>query len=124
MEGPEAICNGSQGIIVDFVRGFPLVEFNNKVRRVMGRHSWASETFPGVAVTQVPLILAWAITIHKSQGATLDVAEIDIGSGIFECGQTYVALSRLKSLDGLYLQSFNPGKILVNKTVKQFYSQF
>ena len=124
MEGPEAICNGSQGIIVDFVRGFPLVEFNNKVRRVMGRHSWASETIPGVAVTQVPLILAWAITIHKSQGATLDVAEIDIGSGIFECGQTYVALSRLKSLDGLYLQSFNPGKILVNKTVKQFYSQF
>ena len=38
MEGPEAICNGSQGIIVDFVKGFPLVEFNNKVRRVMGRH--------------------------------------------------------------------------------------
>ena len=66
MEGPEAICNGSQGIIVDFVKGFPLVEFNNKVRRVMGRHSWASETIPGVAVTQVPLILAWAITIHKN----------------------------------------------------------
>ena len=123
MEGPEAICNGSQGIIVDFVRGLPLVEFNNKVRRVMGRHSWASETIPGVAVTQVPLILAWAITIHKSQGATLDVAEIDIGSGIFECGQTYVALSRLKSLDGLYLKSFNPGKILVNKSVKEFYGR-
>lgn len=122
MEGPEAICNGSQGIIVDFVRGFPLVEFNNRVRRVMGRHSWASESIPGVAVAQVPLILAWAITIHKSQGATLDVAEMDIGSGIFECGQTYVALSRLKSLDGLYLQSFNPSRILVNRAVKEFYT--
>ena len=122
MEGPEAICNGSQGIVVDFVRGLPLVEFNNRVRRVMGRHSWASENIPGVAVTQVPLILAWAITIHKSQGATLDVAEIDIGSGIFECGQTYVALSRLKSLDGLYLQSFNPGRIFVNRVVREYYA--
>ena len=65
--------------------------------------------------------MAWALTIHKSQGSTLDVAEIDVGSGIFECGQTYVALSRVKSLEGLYLKSFDVSKIKINKKVKDFY---
>jgi ATP-dependent exoDNAse (exonuclease V) alpha subunit len=69
----------------------------------------------------VPLSLAWALTIHKSQGSTLDVAEIDAGSGIFECGQTYVALSRVKSLEGLYLQSFDVKKVRINKKVQEFY---
>ena len=68
-------------------------------------------------------MLAWAITIHKSQGSTLDLAEIDVGSNIFESGQTYVALSRVKELSGLYLKSFNPQKIKVNKKVKKFYQE-
>ena len=66
--------------------------------------------------------LAYAITIHKSQGSTLDVAEIDAGSSIFECGQTYVALSRVKSLEGLYLTSFDVNKIKINKKVHDFYA--
>ena len=69
----------------------------------------------------MPLILAWAITIHKSQGASLDMAEIDVGAGIFECGQTYVALSRLRKMDGLYLKSFDPSKIIINTKVRSFY---
>jgi hypothetical protein len=52
---------------------------------------------------------------------TLDVAEIDAGSNIFECGQTYVALSRVKSLHGLYLTSFDASRIRINKKVKEFY---
>jgi ATP-dependent DNA helicase PIF1 len=87
----------------------------------MLRHFWASEKIPGIGVSQIPLILAWALTIHKSQGATMDAAEIDVGSSIFECGQTYVALSRVKSLDGLYLTSFDVKKIRINKKVKDFY---
>jgi hypothetical protein len=51
----------------------------------------------------------------------LDTAEIDIGSGIFECGQTYVALSRVKNLDGLYLSSFDSTKIKIHKKVKKYY---
>ena len=81
-----------------------------------------SEKIPGVGVSQIPLILAWAITIHKSQGATLDAAEIDIGSNIFEGGQTYVALSRVKSLEGLYLTSYDVSKIKTKISVKNFYN--
>lgn len=87
----------------------------------MNYHVWNSENIPGIGVSQVPLILAWALTIHKSQGSTLESAEIDAGKGIFECGQTYVALSRVKSLEGLYLTSFDVSRITINKKVRDFY---
>ena len=116
------LCNGSQGIITKISdNGFPFVKYNNGSSIEMGRHNWISDKIPGIGVSQIPLVLSWAITIHKSQGATLDSAEIDVGSGIFECGQTYVALSRVKSLNGLYLKSFDPSRILINKKVKIFY---
>ena len=123
MEGPYPIVNGSQGIIVDFINDLPLVQFRDGQKRIIGKHSWNSETIEGVSVQQIPLIHAWAITIHKAQGVTLEIAQIDAGCSIFECGQTYVALSRVKSLEGLYLNALNPGKIKVNKKVKEFYSQ-
>jgi ATP-dependent DNA helicase PIF1 len=63
------------------------------------------------------------MTIHKIQGATLSMAEVDIGSSIFECGQTYVALSRVQSLKGLYLTAFNHSKIFVNNKVRDFYKK-
>jgi ATP-dependent DNA helicase PIF1 len=122
MESAEPIVNGSQGIIIDFVNNLPLVQFNNGARRTVGYHTWSSETYPSIGVKQIPLIYAWAITIHKAQGVSLDMAQIDAGSNIFECGQTYVALSRIKSLDGLYLTAFNPQKIKVNKKVQEFYA--
>jgi len=123
MEGPIPICNGSQGIIKEFdkVDGYPIVLFNNGIERKITTHIWKSETIPDVAIEQVPLILAWALTIHKSQGTTLDLAEIDVGNRVFECGQTYVALSRVKSLEGLYLKSFDPFKIKINSKVKEYY---
>jgi len=68
-------------------------------------------------------MLAWALTIHKIQGATLAMADIDVGTNIFEYGQTYVALSRVQSLDGLYLTAFNPGRIRANESVRAFYGQ-
>ena len=121
------ICNGSQGIVVGFTESkdikVPIVKFTNGVKMAINYHVWPSDNIPGIGVAQIPLILSWALTIHKSQGATLDIAEIDAGSGIFECGQTYVALSRVKSLEGLYLTALNVGKIKVNKKVQEFYSQ-
>lgn len=117
------ICNGSQGIITSYceISGCPKVKYNNGVEMVMVNHVWSSDKIPGIGVSQVPLILSWALTIHKSQGATLDAAEIDAGTGIFECGQTYVALSRVKSLNGLYLKAFDTSRIRVNKKVKEYY---
>ena len=119
-----SICNGSQGIITNFDEntGYPVVKFNNGVTRVMAINTWESEEYPGISVQQIPLILSWAITIHKAQGATIEMAEIDVGSSIFAAGQTYVALSRVVSLDGLYLRNFDYSKIKVNKKVKNFYN--
>jgi len=70
---------------------------------------------------QFPLRLAWAVTIHKSQGKTYDRAIIDLGGGAFAPGQTYVALSRLTSLDGLYLsRPLRPSDIRVDQDVRRF----
>tara|TARA_B110000114_G_C15090755_1_gene398478 strand:+ start:591 stop:1901 length:1311 start_codon:yes stop_codon:yes gene_type:complete len=117
------ICNGSRGVVTSFCQktNNPIVKFNDGPEICILKHVWVNERKPEIAIEQLPLVLAWAITIHKSQGCTLDVAEIDIGTGIFECGQTYVALSRVKSLQGLYLTSFDYTKIKVNRKVIDFY---
>jgi ATP-dependent exoDNAse (exonuclease V) alpha subunit len=122
LDNGDMICNGSQGIVVRIQeQGLPVIRYRNTYEMTMCYHIWASETIPGVGVSQIPLILAWALTIHKAQGSTLEIAEVDAGSGIFECGQTYVALSRVKSLEGLYLSSFDAKRIRINKKVQEFY---
>jgi ATP-dependent DNA helicase PIF1 len=124
------ICNGSQGVIVRMVENpagttqpLPVVRFNNGLEMTVNYHTWLSENIPGIGVSQIPLILSWAITIHKSQGATLERCIIDIGSGVFEAGQSYVALSRIKSLEGMSIMSYDVTKIKVNKRVKTFYGE-
>jgi ATP-dependent DNA helicase PIF1 len=122
LDNGDILCNGAQGIIVDIsLQGLPIVKYKNGYQMTMSYHIWPSELIPGIGVSQVPLILAWALTIHKAQGSTLDIAEVDAGSGIFECGQTYVALSRVKSLEGLYLCSFDAKRVRINKKVQDFY---
>ena len=122
LDNGDILCNGARGIIVDMsIQGLPIVKYNSGYQMTMVYHIWSSELIPGIGVSQIPLILAWALTIHNSQGSTLDIAEVDAGSQIFECGQTYVALSRVKSLEGLYLQSFDVTKIRINKKVQEFY---
>ena len=115
------ICNGSQGVVAELSRGGPLVLFDNGVRKQIKYVYVHSDEFPTIAVGHIPLCLSWAITIHKMQGATLAAAEMDLGASIFEYGQIYVALSRIKSLDGLYLSAFDASKIRANPTVTEFY---
>lgn len=122
----DGICNGSIGIIDSFytnTNGFmlPIVIFSNGIVKKIPVHYWQSDDYPNLAIGQVPLCLAWAITIHKSQGCTMERAQIDIGTKIFECGQTYVGISRVKTLEGLYISGFSPYRITVNEHVKAFY---
>ncbi|WP_298909147.1 AAA family ATPase [uncultured Psychrobacter sp.] len=87
----------------------PVVRLNSGREVIAEPEEWIIEDETGdvlASYEQVPLCLAWAITIHKSQGMTLDAAEIDL-SRTFELGQGYVALSRLKSLAGLQLLGMN-----------------
>ena len=72
---------------------------------------------------QIPLRLAWAVTIHKSQGQTYDEVQRDMGRGAFSPGQTYVALSRVRSLEGLYLtRPINMRDVMVDSDVVRFMS--
>jgi len=121
------ICNGSQGVIVDFVQSatlgtrFPIVRFLNGITMQISPKVYQHGDYPRIGIEQLPLRLAWAFTIHKSQGITLEIAEMDLGSNVFEYGQSYVGLSRVRSIEGLYLSGFNPQKIKTNPTVTEFY---
>jgi ATP-dependent exoDNAse (exonuclease V) alpha subunit len=105
--------NGTLGEVVGFVEEqgqlLPKVKLRDGLRLIVAPETWSIEN-DGAKVlasyTQIPLCLAWAITVHKSQGMTLEAAEMDL-SQTFEKGQGYVALSRLKSLDGLRLLGIN-----------------
>ena len=117
------LVNGSRGVVVGFQEkdGAPVVEFLNGSRLPVSQHKWEIPGYPGVFRTQYPLRLAWACTIHKAQGSTVDSALIDIGLNTFEYGQAYVALSRVKSLESLYIHDLNPKAFLLNPKVAAFY---
>jgi ATP-dependent DNA helicase PIF1 len=114
--------NGSRGVITGFTEArLPIVQFKNGEPVTIDKHSWESNEKLGLTRKQIPLRLAYAITIHKAQGATLDSALIDIGRSTFEAGQAYVALSRVKSLEGLYIWDIDPLAFRTHPKVSQFY---
>ncbi|MFA6994987.1 MAG: PIF1 family DEAD/DEAH box helicase [Patescibacteria group bacterium] len=101
--------NGSMGIVIGFEENnFPLVRLKTGEEILVTPDSWTIDDEQRILakINQLPLRLAWAITVHKSQGMTLQSAEIDL-SRSFGFGMGYVALSRLTSLEGLYLLGIN-----------------
>ncbi len=114
--------NGSLGVIIDFEPGteYPVVEFKNGRVVTMSPDTW--ELRDGdkkrASITQIPLRLAWAITVHKSQGMTLDAARIDLRKAFVE-GMGYVALSRVKNLNNLYLSGINQMALRVSDDAQQ-----
>jgi len=114
--------NGSLGVVVGFMPGnnYPIIKFNNGNELAVFPESW--ELRDGdkklASVTQVPLRLAWAITIHKAQGMTLDGAVIDLRKAFVE-GMGYVALSRLKNLDSLFLKGINNVALTTSQVAKE-----
>jgi len=110
--------NGSLGKVITYNDdGYPVIQLNNGAHIVAEPEDWRIEDETGkllVSYQQVPLRLAWAITVHKSQGMTLDSAVMDL-SNTFEKGQGYVALSRIKGLEGLQLNGFNTTTLEVDQ---------
>lgn len=122
LEPETGLVNGSRGVITDFAPdGSPVVKFL-KSTVVIRPHKWEADgKDSGLAREQIPLKLAYAITIHKAQGASLDCALVDVGPATFEYGQAYVALSRARSLDALYIHDIDPGAFRAHPKVKAFY---
>ena len=117
------LCNGSRGVVTKFIDENPIVRFLNGEERVIMQDIWDVEENDKhvLRATQIPLKVAYAISIHKSQGDSLDYAEIDL-SDIFECGQAYVALSRIKSLEGLSIIDVDYDKIKSHPKALEFYN--
>jgi ATP-dependent DNA helicase PIF1 len=113
----DRFVNGTLGIVEGFDPddGFPVVRTRRGSRIVAEPAKWKIDEAgrERASITQVPLRLAWAMTVHKSQGMSLDAAVIDL-SRAFEYGQGYVALSRLRSLAGLHLLGLNERALRVH----------
>ena len=123
------IVNGSRGVVIGFDESdLPVVQFKNGVARTIGYHGYEiteihnRKTRIIGTIYQIPLKLAYAVTVHKSQGMTLDCAIVDLG-GVFEYGQAYVALSRVKDVKGLLVYNATPGSFKANPKALTFYEK-
>ncbi|XP_056912691.1 ATP-dependent DNA helicase PIF1 [Takifugu flavidus] len=118
------LVNGARGVVVAFEsgkNGLPRVRFLCGVTEVLKPERWVFKSGGGIHLSrqQLPLKLAWAISIHKSQGMTLDCVEISLAR-VFESGQAYVALSRARSLEGLRVMDFDPQVVRADPDVLAF----
>jgi len=116
------LCNGSRGIVIDFLNDIPIVKFLNGVELPITYFIWDIEDGDELILRliQIPLKIAYATTIHKSQGSSLDYVEIDL-TDIFDYGQAYVALSRVKKIEGLSIISIDYDKIVAHPIAVDFY---
>ncbi len=117
------IVNGSRGVIVKNDHEGPVVKFHNGEIVKFKPYFIKSEIIPELSIGGIPLIYAWAITIHKCQGATLDLCVVDLGKDVFEAGQAYVALSRVRNLKGLYITSLDIRAFKFRNSVLRFYEK-
>jgi ATP-dependent DNA helicase PIF1 len=119
------LINGSRGVVKNFTMdGLPVVTFLNGITMTIDYFNYSIEerSIEVCSYSQIPLILGWAITIHKSQGMTLDLVITDL-SNIFDYGQAYVTLSRVKNLNSLYITNILFSKIKCNPKVLEFYKK-
>lgn len=119
LDDANGIVNGTRGVVKELNKSYVLIQLMSGKLYKIPPYTFETPHYR-VGRKQMPLILAWAITIHKSQGQTIDYANIDLGSRIFANGQAYVALSRVKSLEGLYIQSFTRSAIRASPIVLDF----
>ena len=122
LDVPRKLCNGSCGVVSEIKDNEIIVKFDSGIIVPIVRMLFKIEIDKVVVASrlQFPLRVAYAVTIHKSQGMSLDMADIDF-SNIFTAGQAYVALSRLRSIEGITLRNFSLDRILINPEARDFY---
>ncbi|XP_033636997.1 ATP-dependent DNA helicase PIF1-like, partial [Asterias rubens] len=121
----QGLVNGARGVVTGFgagETGLPIVKFMCGVEQAIRMERWPIRAGAGLVLSrrQLPLKLAWAISIHKSQGMSLDCVEISLAR-VFECGQAYVALSRARNLEGLRVVDFDRACVRAHPDVVKFH---
>ena len=119
------LVNGSIGVVHSFVNNYPHVRFKNGRSLIIREYTWEVDVGQGMKATrrQLPITLGWAVTIHKCQGLTLEKAEISL-SNLFVQGKAYVALSRVKTLNGIHVKpGFDTNIPAVSTHVVQMYDE-
>jgi ATP-dependent exoDNAse (exonuclease V) alpha subunit len=117
------IVNGTRGIVTDVkTTCVTIKKIDDELIKINYYKSINAED-TNLNISYMPLKLAYALSIHKSQGMTLDAIEIDIGSKIFAAGQAYTALSRAKNLDSIKIKNISKNSFIINPDVLQFYEQ-
>ena len=114
------LINGSIGTIIEIKNKIPIVKFDNGITTPIDKLSFELEINNNkVTASQIPLMLAYSLSIHKCQGLSLDNAIMDLNN-CFCNHQIYVALSRIRTINGLLLKSFDPMKITVDKKIIKY----
>ena len=119
----EGFANGSRGMVVDFTDEGPVVLFKNGDQLIIEPWLFKDDNDDDIWCNSVPLRLAYAITIHKSQSMTLDAAIVDLGPSIFEYGQAYVALSRVRDMKSVKIINVLKSSFQTHEDVLKFYNQ-
>jgi len=122
------IVNGTRGIVINIYATFVTIKLvNGELYNVNYFHikpEFGNILTKNLDFKYMPLTLSWAMSIHKSQGSTIDLLEIDLGESIFACGQAYVAISRAKNSNSVKITDFNKSSIKVSKSVIEFYKKY
>jgi ATP-dependent DNA helicase PIF1 len=117
----KTIVNGTRGIVLELNKNNIVLKLlNNQIYRLDYLHVSDQD----IDFKYMPIRLSWAISIHKSQGATIDLLEIDLGESIFTHGQAYVALSRARTSKSIRITKFDPGCVKTSKSVISFYKKY
>jgi ATP-dependent exoDNAse (exonuclease V) alpha subunit len=121
----EGYVNGTLGTVIGFENNYPVVKTVKGKTIIVNREKWDIENNNEIvaSIWQIPLRLAWAITIHKSQGMSLDAAEIDLSQS-FDYGMGYVALSRVRRLSSIRLMGINENALKVNQEITEKDKEF